>query len=106
MPPGMPPGMMPGMMPFPGMVPPGMTPFGMMPPGMMPPGGAIGGGMPNPPDALMRKIVEHRQKKQREGVNEEDLGLTEEDMRMFMSDPSNRAAIRAAETALTYPSRQ
>ena len=94
MPPGMPPGMMPGMMPFPGMVPPGMTPFGMMPPGMMPPGGAIGGGMPNPPDALMRTIVEHRQKKQREGVNEEDLGLTEEDMRMFMSDPSNRAAMQ------------
>ena len=50
--------------------------------------------MPNPPEALMRKIVEHRQKKQQDGASEDDLGLTEEDMRMFMSDPSNRAAMQ------------
>ena len=78
--------------------PPGMMPF---PPGMMPfpPAGAGGSPegrnmMPNPPEALMRKIVEHRQKKQREGVSEEELGLTEEDMRLFMSDPANRAAMQ------------
>lgn len=97
---GLPPGMMSGMMPFTGIVPPGMTPFGMMPPpppGMMMPPGAMGGNphaMPNPPDSLMRKIIEHRQKKQREGVSDDELGLTEEDMRVFMSDPSNRAAMQ------------
>jgi len=94
------------MLPIPSMFPPGFVPLPGMPmppsfhPGMplpLPPGVVAarfpGGSMPNPPEQLMRQMIELHQKRQAEG-SQGPMAFTEEDMRQFMEDPANKAAMK------------